>query len=406
MAAAGKALAAIQELIKRGISPNEVYRQTGMKQGIDGNWLDMSQQARMARAKEQGFGENVYRGLGSESQKADSGITWTTTDPKMASEYAQTRGWGEGEHVQPLMTAAKNPVRFRHAEQRKKISEMLSEVMEQSDNFKNEDLAKQQWDSLRKKYGDNPQEVNKFWQDPDVTEFIDNAGFDSIRAPEGGAQGVDTIGIIDQSKLRSTNAAFDPSAKDSANLLAGIGGLGVGIGAMGQSGETEAKDYGYGKRLDGSDKGRGYFGEISRPDGGFSTELSIGIDFGEGEMDIPLLTPNQSTRDIDALIAGEEPTREMIDRAVNHARSRIANKQSPFAGDQDNPTDYKAPPLGLGTIEAAKYPMMQQAADYIEKVEVPILGKPLQGLSDWARGAAYQDPGRLKRAAIGALDLI
>ena len=36
MAAAGKALAAIQELMKRGVSPNEVYRQTGMKRAAIG----------------------------------------------------------------------------------------------------------------------------------------------------------------------------------------------------------------------------------------------------------------------------------------------------------------------------------------------------------------------------------
>jgi hypothetical protein len=60
----------------------------------------------------------------------------------------------------------------------------------------------------------------------------------------------------------------------------------------------------------------------------------------------------------------------------------------------------------LGTIEAAKAPWLSEAANYMEMLELPIVGRPLQGIADWARGAAYQDPDRLKRAAIGALDLI
>lgn len=40
------------------------------------------------------------------------------------------------------------------------------------------------------------------------------------------------IAIFDPKNIRSTNATFDPSKKDSANLLAGIGAAGVGISAL------------------------------------------------------------------------------------------------------------------------------------------------------------------------------
>jgi hypothetical protein len=33
----------------------------------------------------------------------------------------------------------------------------------------------------------------------------------------------------------------------------------------------------YGNRPDGSAKGGGYFGELKRPDGGVSTEISVGV---------------------------------------------------------------------------------------------------------------------------------
>jgi hypothetical protein len=49
---------------------------------------------------------------------------------------------------------------------------------------------------------------------------------------------------------------------------------------------------------------------------------------------------------------------------------------------------------------------MQTAADYMERLELPAIGKPLEGLSQWARGVAYDDPDKLKRAAVGALDIM
>ena len=91
----------------------------------------------------------------------------------------------------------------------------------------------------------------------------------------------------------------------------------------------------YGLRPDGTPKGAGYFGELKRPDGDISTELSIGIDFGKGEMEIPMLVPNLNKAEIDHLLKGGEPTPSIIDKAVAHARMRIDNGMSPFAGPED-----------------------------------------------------------------------
>jgi len=66
----------------------------------------------------------------------------------------------------------------------------------------------------------------------------------------------------------------------------------------------------------------------------------------------------------------------------------------------------QARPMSTGTMEAARAPWLSQAANQMERLEVPILGRPLQGLANWARGAAYDDPDKLERAAIGALDLL
>ena len=54
-------------------------------------------------------------------------------------------------------------------------------------------------------------------------------GFDSARLTE---DGVDTVGLFNKSKIKSKFAKFDPSKKDSANLLAsGILGS-IGLNAL------------------------------------------------------------------------------------------------------------------------------------------------------------------------------
>jgi hypothetical protein len=88
----------------------------------------------------------------------------------------------------------------------------------------------------------------------------------------------------------------------------------------------------YGKRKDGTLKGSGFFGEIPMTDGSgrVMTEQSIGVDFGEGEMEIPLLVPTLTQEEIGILASGGGPTREMVDRAVIHARERLGAGQNPF----------------------------------------------------------------------------
>lgn len=94
-------------------------------------------------------------------------------------------------------------------------------------------------------------------------------------------------------------------------------------------GRRYSKDYG--RRSDGSHKGPGFLGELKRPDGRVSTELSVGVEFDGQEREIPLLVPSLSQREIDLLLAGEEPTDKIMDKAVAHARKRIAAGKSPFA---------------------------------------------------------------------------
>lgn len=89
----------------------------------------------------------------------------------------------------------------------------------------------------------------------------------------------------------------------------------------------------YGERADGTPKGLGFFGELKRPDGSVSTELSIGVNLGGHEVEIPLIVPTLSREELDYLLKGGEPTRSLVDKAVEFAIQRQRAGQPFFAGD-------------------------------------------------------------------------
>ena len=55
-------------------------------------------------------------------------------------------------------------------------------------------------------------------------------------------------------------------------------------------------------RADGTPKGEGYFGKLKRPDGDVSTELSIGVNLGGKETEIPTLVPTLSEEEKNYLL--------------------------------------------------------------------------------------------------------
>lgn len=104
----------------------------------------------------------------------------------------------------------------------------------------------------------------------------------------------------------------------------------------------------YGNRADGSKKGGGYFGELKRPDGSVSTEISIGVGINGKEVEVPLIVPTLNKRELDYLLKADPKSKQffdqmppqILDKAVDHAAQRIRNGQSPFA----TPADIVEPP--------------------------------------------------------------
>lgn len=86
----------------------------------------------------------------------------------------------------------------------------------------------------------------------------------------------------------------------------------------------------FGRRADGTEKGEGWLGVLKRPDGDISTEISIGVNLDGKEVEIPTLVPGLSQSEIDHLLSGKEPTKTIVDKAVDHARKRMSIGKSPF----------------------------------------------------------------------------
>ncbi len=93
----------------------------------------------------------------------------------------------------------------------------------------------------------------------------------------------------------------------------------------------------YGRRQDGTKKSKGFLGELKRPDGSISTEISVGVNFDGAEREIPTLVPTLDKKQIEYLLKGGEPTKEIVAKAVEHARKRLKEGKSPFYEDgEDN----------------------------------------------------------------------
>ena len=69
---------------------------------------------------------------------------------------------------------------------------------------------------------------------------------------------------------------------------------------------------------------------MGRPDRKVSSEITVGVNIGGQEMDIPTLVPTLSSEEISYLLGGGEPTPDIINKAVEHAIQRIQKGLSPF----------------------------------------------------------------------------
>jgi len=95
---------------------------------------------------------------------------------------------------------------------------------------------------------------------------------------------------------------------------------------------------GYGNRPDGTAKGEGWLGPIKTTDGRVMTELTIGVNIDGKETDIPTLVPTLTKDEIALLASGKPATDAIVQKAINHAVSRISKGLSPYAQQAPEPS--------------------------------------------------------------------
>jgi hypothetical protein len=179
--------------------------------------LDMSQAARMQRAAEQGFDVNtpVYHGSGTEFDAFDSGrlgentgygdasVGFHFSDNKADADfYASKAGERLGTKgvVRPFFLDLKNPLVVG-------LDEFDGNAGLRTQEFLDDKLA--------------------------AKAFAEDNGHDGIIYPYG--TNVDsgyTAIAFRPEQIRSTSAAFDPSKRGSANLMAGAAGATIGLSAL------------------------------------------------------------------------------------------------------------------------------------------------------------------------------
>ena len=85
-----------------------------------------------------------------------------------------------------------------------------------------------------------------------------------------------------------------------------------------------------GSRQDGTPKGFGFLGPQKTTKGEVATEISIGVQIGGKEVEIPTLVPGLTAEERMSLLKGEEPSEAIVQKAVDHAKKRLLAGKSPF----------------------------------------------------------------------------
>jgi hypothetical protein len=89
------------------------------------------------------------------------------------------------------------------------------------------------------------------------------------------------------------------------------------------------------RREGGALKGKGFLGMLPHKGGKVSSEISIGVPINGKEMDVPSLVPTLTKDEIQWMLDGKKPTRQIVQKASDFAKKRIAQGKSVFANTKD-----------------------------------------------------------------------
>lgn len=199
--------------------------------------LDMSQAARMQRAKDQNFYDRLFyhatTGDFPAFQKSKMGTSsslgtkekavWLSSDPRVAETYLP--GQFVNRENAPHTEDIGGGVGRYYSEG--------SNIMPLRVSLEPEKIA--WWDMGGARY--NPEDVEEILANA-RREGMQAVAFKNIRDEGvmglGSGRSATSLAVFDPKNIRSVNAAFDPAKRNSANLTAGIMGGAVGLSALRQ----------------------------------------------------------------------------------------------------------------------------------------------------------------------------
>ena len=151
----------------------------------------------------------------------------------------------------------------------------------------------------------------------------------------------------------------------------------------------------WGNRPDGTPKGAGFLGVLKRPDGGISTELSIGVPIDGKETEIPTLVPTLDAKEKEWLLTHEPTTKipeSILKKAVAHAEGRIKSGKSPFASMEDEPKKPMTPEEFMASKKSTSQPVKE---DKFAEMNQFMTGKDqAQSMQDFTKELTTRDPSK------------
>ena len=214
--------------------------------------LPMDEASRLQRAKEMGFGEELYHGTVAdidEFEVSDLGVHLGTQDAanvrlsdKEATRLGVSRyktrnqNFGKNANVLPVRTSVQNPLRMDDAGEWRDPSSVITELRTSELMSKNPKLHERlldmqdEADKLHESYASGDLGSEGWYESPEASEMLDEIrkmieaeGYDSIvytNFIESRGKDADSIIVLNPKNIRSRYAKFDPAKKDSAKILA------------------------------------------------------------------------------------------------------------------------------------------------------------------------------------------
>lgn len=134
-------------------------------------------------------------GAGDPIKAASDRGAWFAETPDLAREYAGQSGRVLSAEIDP-----RNPILFRHAEQRRPIGDVISTALEGAGQGADFDAARRIVDRLVQRYGTQPRPLFEYWNsDKDVADLFRALGYDAISAAEKSDMKAATWAALDPS---------------------------------------------------------------------------------------------------------------------------------------------------------------------------------------------------------------